>query len=315
MSTRNRDPYDVLGVPRDASQEDIRRAYRRLARTHHPDVSKEPDAESRFKEISEAHDTLGDAEKRAAYDRYGPDWRAAREAAAAGRARSGRRPAGAGRTGGAAGEEIPFEDVEDLFGQGGFGDVFGDLFRGGRPGAGFSMGGADHEAVLELSLEEAARGGRRRITIDGRSMEVDIPAGVTDGQRIRLAGQGGEGVGGGPAGDLYLRVRLRPDRRFRVDGRDLHVELPVSPADAALGASVEVQTLDGTARVKVPPGSSSGRRLRLRGKGLPNPSGTPGDLYATVRIVVPKELTDEEREAYERLRSATGTGRRRSRAA
>jgi curved DNA-binding protein len=177
------------------------------------------------------------------------------------------------------------------------------------------MGGADHEAVLELSLEEAARGGRRRITIDGRSLEVDIPAGVTDGQRIRLAGQGGEGAGGGPAGDLYLRVRLRPDRRFRVEGRDLHVELPVSPADAALGASVEVETLDGTARVKVPPGSSSGRRLRLRGKGLPNPSGTPGDLYATVRIVVPKELTDEEREAYERLRSATGTRRRRSRAA
>jgi curved DNA-binding protein len=313
MSTRSRDPYEVLGVARDASEEDIRRAYRRLARTHHPDVSKEADAESRFKDISEAYDVLRDSDKRAAYDRFGPDWRAAREAGAAGQGRARRRTTRDG--GGGFQEEVRFEDVEDLFGEGGFGDIFGDLFRGGRAGGrGFSMGGADVEAVLELSLEEAARGGRRWITIDERSIEVEIPKGVTDGQRIRLAGQGGPGAGGGPPGDLYLRVRLRPHARFRVEGRDLHVELPVSPADAALGASVEVQTLDGTARVKVPPGSSSGRRLRLRGKGLPNPSGAPGDLYATVRIVVPKELSDDEREAYERLRDVSRTTAR-SRAA
>jgi curved DNA-binding protein len=306
MSSRSRDPYDVLGVARDASQEDIRRAYRRLARSHHPDVSKEPDAETRFKDISEAYDVLRDTERREAYDRFGPDWRAARQAGAgAGRGR-GSRPSGADGGPGVFEEEVRFEDVEDLFGGGGFGDVFGDLFRGGQGGGrGFSMGGADMEAVLELPLEEAGRGGRRRISIDGRSIEVDIPPGVTDGQRIRLAGQGSPGAGGGPTGDLHLRVRLRPHPRFRVDGRDLHVELPVSPADAALGASVDVSTLDGTARVKVPPGSSSGRRLRLRGKGLPNPSGAPGDLYATVRIVVPRKLSDEEREAYERLRQAS----------
>ena len=304
MSTRSRDPYDVLGVARDAAQEDIRRAYRRLARSHHPDVSKEPDAETRFKDISEAYDVLRDQERREAYDRFGPDWRAARQAGAgAGRHRASRRSSADGGPGGVFEEEVRFEDVEDLFGGGGFGDVFGDLFRG--RGCGFSMGGADMEAVLDLSLEEAGRGGRRRISVDGRSIEVDIPPGVTDGQRIRLAGQGGGGAGGRPAGDLYLRVRLRPHPRFRVDGRDLHVELPVSPADAALGASLDVPTLDGTARVKVPPGSSSGRRLRLRGKGLPNPSGPPGDLYATVRIVVPRKPSDEEREAYERLRQAS----------
>lgn len=307
MSTRSRDPYEILGVPRDASQEDVRRAYRRSARAHHPDVSKEPEAEARFKDISEAYDVLRDPERRAAYDRFGPDWRAARQAGAgAGRRRASRRSSADGGTGGAFEEEVRFEDVEDLFDGSGFGDVFGDLFRGGRGGGGgFSMGGPDMEAVLELSLEEAGRGGRRRISIDGRSIEVDIPPGVTDGQRIRLAGQGSAGVGGGPAGDLYLRVRLRPHPRFRVDGRDLHVELAVPPADAALGATVEVATLDGTARVRVPPGSSSGRRLRLRGKGLPNPSGGPGDLYAAVRIVVPRVLTDEEREAYEHLRQAS----------
>jgi curved DNA-binding protein len=307
MSTRSRDPYDVLGVGRDASQEDIRRAYRRLARSHHPDVSKEPDAETRFKDISEAYDVLRDPERRAAYDRFGPDWRAAQQAGAgAGRRRASRRSSGDGGPGAVFEEEVRFEDVEDLFGGSGFGDVFGDLFRGGRGGGrGFSMSGPDTEAVLELSLEEADRGGTRRISIDGRSIEVDIPPGVIDGQRIRLAGQGGAGVGGGPAGDLHLRVRLRPHPRFRVDGRDLHVELPVPPADAALGASVEVPTLHGTARVKVPPGSSSGRRLRLRGKGMRNPSGPPGDLYATVRIVVPRTLSDEEREAYEQLRQAS----------
>lgn len=312
MSTRSRDPYDVLGVARNASQEDIRRAYRRLARTNHPDVNREPGADDRFKEISAAYDTLGDPEKRSAYDRYGPDWRMAQEAARAG-ARTRRRTTHRGG-GGTTTEEIPFEDVEDLFGRGGgagggFGDIFGDLFRGGR--GGFSMGGGDTEAVLELSLEEAARGGRRRVSIDGREVEIEIPAGVADGEVVRIAGQGAQGARGGRTGDLLLRVRLRPHPRFRFEGRDLHTDLDVSPADAALGATLEVPTLEGTARVKVPPGSSSGRRLRLRGKGLPNPGGTPGDLYATVRIVVPREPTDEEREAYERLREVSSRPRRR----
>jgi len=164
--------------------------------------------------------------------------------------------------------------------------------------------------VLELGLEEAARGGQRRIQLsDGRTLEVDLPAGVADGQRLRLDGQGPEGPDE-TRGDLFVRVRLRPHPRFRVEGRNLHTDVDVSPADAALGGTVEVPTLDGRARTKVPAGSSCGRRLRLRGKGLPNPSGSAGDLYATVRIVVPKRLSDDEREAYERLRQVGRPGSR-----
>jgi curved DNA-binding protein len=185
-------------------------------------------------------------------------------------------------------------DFDDL---GGFGDIFGDMFGGGGA-RGFSRRGGDQEATLELSLEEAARGGRRQITLgDGRDYEVNIPAGVTDGQIIRLRGEGAEGMGGGPAGDLLLRVRVRPHSRFRVEGRDLHTDLPVTPSEAALGASVPLRMLDGSSStVKVPGGSSSGRRLRLRGQGMPG-----GDLYARVMIHVPKQLSRDEREAYERL--------------
>jgi curved DNA-binding protein len=188
--------------------------------------------------------------------------------------------------------------VQFDFGEGGFGDLFEGMFGGRRGGAGFSARGGDHEATLELSLEEAVRGGRRKITFaDGRDYEVNVPAGVRDGQIIRLAGEGGEGVGGGPSGDLLLRVRIRPHPRFRVDGRDLHTDLPVTPSEAALGAEVPVRMLDGsTTRLKVPAGSSSGRKLRLRGQGMPG-----GDLYATLMIHVPKNMTKEERELYERL--------------
>ena len=161
--------------------------------------------------------------------------------------------------------------------------------------------------MLDLALEEAARGGKRWLSLgDGRSIEVDIPRGVRDGQRIRLAGEGGPGVGGGPPGDLFLRVRLKPHPRFRVEGRDLYADLAVSPWEAALGAEVPVPTLDGDARVKVPPGSSSGRRLRLRGQGLPGSAGAPaGDLYAVVTIRVPKKLTRKERELFEQLASTS----------
>jgi curved DNA-binding protein len=177
------------------------------------------------------------------------------------------------------------------------------------------MRGGDREAVLELSLEEAARGGPRRISLsDGSDFEVQIPHGVRDGQRIRLPGQGGAGSGGGPSGDLYLRVRLRPHPVFEVEGRDLYVDLPVTPWEAALGAEVPVPTLEGTARVKVPPGSSSGRRLRLRGQGLPDGAGGPaGDLYAIVEIHVPKKLTSRERELFEQLASVSKFDPRRRR--
>jgi curved DNA-binding protein len=177
------------------------------------------------------------------------------------------------------------------------------------------MRGEDHEAVLDLSLEEAARGGKRWLSLaDGRSIEVDIPRGVREGQRIRLAGEGGPGTGGGPPGDLFLRVALKPHPRFRVNGRDLYEDLAVTPWEAALGAEVRVPTLDGNARVKVPPGSSSGRRLRLRGQGLPGSAGAPGgDLYAVVMIHVPKKLSRRERELFEKLASASNFDPRRSR--
>jgi curved DNA-binding protein len=284
MAVGSRDPYEALGVARDASQEEVRSAYRRLARENHPDVNKAPEAEDRFKEVSEAYEILRDPEKRAEYDRLGPGWRAAR----------GAPPGTAGYGDG---------DVRVEFGDGDFADIFEDLFggRGGRRRGGFSQRGMDREAVIELDLEEAARGGRRRLTLsDGREYDVDLPPGVHDGQTIRLSGEGGRGLGGGPGGDLLLRVRLRPHPRFRVRGEDLEVDLPVAPWEAALGAKVPVPTLEGDAQVTVPAGSSCGRRLRLRGAGLGG-----GDLYAVVKIVVPRRLSKRERRLFEELAEAS----------
>lgn len=308
MAVAFQDYYEALEVPRDASEEDIRRSYRRLARKYHPDINKEPSAEDRFKQLSEAYEVLRDKDKRAQYDRFGENWKAGQDVSAAGGFEGFR--GGSGFPGSGDG----YGDVRVDFGSGDFSDFFEGLFgqrghrradggtgRGGRFD-GFSMRGGDHEAVLELSLEEAAAGGKRRISLgDGRDYEVEIPRGVRDGQRIRLAGQGSAGVGGGPAGDLFLRVRLKPHPRFRVEGRDLYVDLPVAPWEAALGAEVPVPTLEGSARVKVPPGASSGRRLRLRGQGLPGTNGSSGDLYAVVEIHVPKRLGKHERELFEQL--------------
>jgi curved DNA-binding protein len=301
MAVGYQDYYEALEVPRTASSEDIRRAYRRLARKYHPDVNKEPGAEDRFKQISEAYEVLRDEEKRARYDRLGPNWK------------NGQDVSGAGGFGEEFRSGDGFGDVRFDFGGGDASDFFEGLFgqrargsaRGpaGRGGFnGFSMRGGNQEAVLELTLEEAASGGKRRLSLgDGRDFEVEIPRGVRDGQRIRLAGQGSAGAGGGPAGDLFLRVRVKPHPRFRVEGRDLYVDLPVSPWEAALGAEAPVPTLTGTARLKVPPGSSTGRRLRLRGQGLPSPDGSAGDLYAVLAIHVPKRLTKQERELFEQL--------------
>jgi curved DNA-binding protein len=305
-----RDFYQALGVSRTASQDEIQRAYRKLARTYHPDINKDPEAEERFKEISEAYDVLSDPESRRRYDAFGPEFRQvppdvdpedwARARAGAGRAGAG---AGAGAGWGRSGAEwVGAEgiDIEDLFG-----DLFGGRVRG-RAGRGRGpIAGADQEAEIEVTVEEAYRGGRRSMTISGlggpRTIEVNIPPGVTDGQRIRLAGQGGRGRDGAPAGDLYLIVRLAPHPRYKVDGRDLSVELRLAPWEAALGTSVSLDTPGGEAKVTVPPGSSSGRRLRLRGRGLPNPRGRPGDLYAEIRIMVPTELSREERRLFEEL--------------
>ena len=301
MAVAFRDYYEVLGVDRSASAEDIRRAYRKLARQYHPDVNKDHGAEDRFKEVAEAYEVLRDPEKRERYDRLGANWKAGDDVS------------GAEGFGGFA-QQNGFRDVHVEFGGGDFSDFFEGLFsargaRGSRRSSafeGFSMRGGDHEAELELSLEEAARGGKRRISLgDGRDYEVNIPAGVRDGQRIRLAGEGGPGMSGGPSGDLFLRVRIKPHPRFRVEGRDLYVDLPVTPWEAALGAEVEVPTLDGKTRVRVPPGSSTGRKLRLRNQGLPGPRGGHGDLYATVKVEVPKRPSAEERELFESLAAAS----------
>jgi curved DNA-binding protein len=323
-----RDYYDTLGVGRDASEEEIRRAYRKLARENHPDVNKDPGAEDRFKEIAEAYEVLRDPEKREKYDRLGENWKAGdRMGGGAGGPNNGGSEGfegfegfdfGGGGGGGGGGG---FRDVQFEFGGGDFSDFFEGMFgaRGG-PGGGRARGaprsarGGDQEAALELTLEEAARGGKRKITLgDGRDYEVNIPRGVKNGQRIRLAGEGGRGPGGGPAGDLYLRVRIKPHPRFRLDGRDLHTDLPVTPSEAALGAEVDIQTLEGTTRVKVPPGSSSGRKLRLRGQGMPDPRGQPGDLYARVMIHVPKKPSKKERELYEQLREVSNFNPRKGR--
>lgn len=296
MAVASSDPYEVLGVPHDASTDDVQQAYRGLARRFHPDVNKDAGAEDRFKAVSEAYDVLRDPEKRARYDRLGAGRRAGRDVSGA----SGFEGFGNG------GVQVDLGAGADLS------ELFEGLFggRGGRPrdSRGSSTAGGDHEAVLELSLEEAVAGGPRKLVIGGRDFEVDLPAGVRDGQRIRLAGQGGSGAGGGPDGDLYLRVALRPHPRFVVDGRDLTTDLPVAPWEAALGASVAVTTPDGTATVKVPPGSSTGRRLRLRGEGLAG-----GDLYARIRVDVPKELSTTERELFEQLARASDFDPRRTR--
>lgn len=301
MPVTFQDYYEALGVSRDASEDEIRQAYRRLARRYHPDINKESGAEDRFKQVSEAYEVLRDPEKRERYDRLGANWRAGQDVSGAGGFEEAFRASDG------------FGDVRVEFGGGEFSDFFESVF-GRRRGAGaragfegFSTRGGDHEAVLDLSLEEAARGGKRRLSLgEGRSLEVDIPRGVRDGQLIRLAGEGGAGAGGAPPGDLFLRVRLRPHPRFRVDGRDLYVDLAVSPWEAALGAEAPVPTLDGNAQVKVPPGSSSGRKLRLRGQGLPASAGAQaGDLYAVLTIRVPNKLTKKERELFEQLASVS----------
>jgi len=293
MALAYKDYYEVLGVPRDADQDAIRRAYRKLARTYHPDVNSDSDAEDRFKEVGEAYEVLSDPEKRERYDRLGANWREQER-------------------------EAPDANFEDFFARQGYGpddigvefsdDLFERLFGGRFAGAGAGarargpLRGQDREALLELSLEDALEGGRRKLTLDQREIDVNFPAGVRDGQLIRLAGQGGPGREGGPPGDLYLRIALRPHRHFRRRGDDdLEVDLPVAAWQAALGATVSVRTPTGSAQVRVPAGSSSGRRLRLRGRGLPAPGGGSGDLYAVVTITVPKDLSDRERELYEQL--------------
>jgi curved DNA-binding protein len=294
MAVEYKDYYEVLGVARGASQDEIRRAYRRLAREYHPDLNSDADAEARFKEVGEAYEVLSDPEKRERYDRLGAQWQARQDAPGGGDFEDffARQDFGGGTTA--------------EFGDGAFSDFFERVFGAGAAPPSGPLRGRDREALLELSLEDALAGGRRRLTLDdGRSVDVNFPAEVREGQRIRLAGQGAPGRDGGPPGDLYLLVALKPDPRFRRQGDDLVVDVRVAPWEAALGATVPVSTLGGEAQVRVPAGSSSGRRLRLRGRGLPRRDGERGDLYAVVQIAVPKQPSDEERELFEKLATAS----------
>lgn len=301
------DYYEVLGVGRDADPGEIKKAYRRLAREFHPDINKDPGAEKRFKEITEANEVLSDPELRERYDAFGPEfrrvpedvdpeeWKAAQRMRAQGGTGAG--PGGFYPGGSQAGmdEEAMADFLSDLFAQ------RGQSSRHWGP-----VPGADQRAGITLSVEDAFSGGRRSLTLPGptgeRTIQVNIPAGVTNGQTIRLPGQGGRGMQGAPAGDLYLHVTVAPHPRYRLDGRDIEVDLPLTPWEAALGATVPVEGPGGTAKVKVAPGTSSGKRLRLRGRGLPGTGSKPaGDLYAKVQVVVPTDPSDEERDLYEEL--------------
>jgi curved DNA-binding protein len=279
-----KDYYSILGVPRDADDESIKKAYRRLARKYHPDVSKEPDATARFQEVGEAYETLKDPEKRAAYDALGSH-----------------RP----------GQDFrPPPDWAERFQAGGFEDLGGidlsDLFAsfGGMRGAGAGpRRGRDYEVTVHLRLEDAARG--TEVTLElgpGQTVQARIPKGATDGQRLRLRGKGGAGRKGGAAGDLYLNIALHPHPLFKVSGHDLFLDVPVAPWEAALGASIEIPTLEGRVALRIPAGSKAGQRLRLGGKGLPRPSGSAGDLYAVLSVAVPSVLSERERKLFEALR-------------
>jgi curved DNA-binding protein len=289
-----KDYYKTLGVERGASDDDIKKAYRKLARKYHPDVSKELNAKEKFQEVAEAYETLRDKEKRAAYDSLGsyrpgqdfrppPDW--------------------FDRFGSGQTEDLHDVDLSDLFEQMG---IFGRA-RGRRGGFGRNMPipGEDYELPVRISVEEAASGTERQLALNDTTITARIPKGASDGQRLRLRGKGGTGTNGGPAGDLYLLIVLEPHPLYKVRGHDLEIEVPLAPWEAALGAQVEIPTLDGRVTMKVPPGSNGGQKLRLGGKGLPKPDGGAGDLYAALDIVVPSTLSDAERKLFEDLRSVS----------
>lgn len=304
-----RDYYQIMGLARDASPDDIKRAYRKLARKYHPDVSKEADAEARFKELGEAYEVLKDPEKRAAYDRLGADWRAGQEFRPPPDWGAGFEFSGPGFSGGMGGQFSDF--FESLFG-GGFGPGAGFGPSPGHGGRHFHARGEDSHAKIAIDLEDAYQGATRNISLshseagrDGRprlaerNLQVRIPKGVRQGSRIRLAGQGGAGRGQGAAGDLYLEVEFHPHPFYRVEGRDVYLDLPLAPWEAALGATVHAPTPGGPVALKIPPGSAAGRKLRLPGRGIPGEP--PGDFYAVLQIALPPADSEAARELFRRM--------------
>ena len=300
-----KDYYKIMGVERDATQDEIKRAYRKLARKYHPDVSKASDAEERFKEVGEAYEVLKDPEKRAAYDQLGANWKAGADFNPPPDWDAGFEFGGGGFTGGDAGDYSDF--FESLFGQG-----FGAAHGGGGRRRTYHARGEDHHAKVLIDLEDAFNGATRTITLRHpeldatghvvnreRTLNVKIPKGVKEGQRIRLSGQGAPGMGEGPAGDLYLEINFKPHSLYRVEGRDLYLDLPVAPWEAALGATVKTPTPKGPVDLKIPAGTRSGQKLRLKGRGIP---GTPpGDIYVIPQIVLPPANTEAAKALYRKM--------------
>lgn len=298
-----KDYYETLGLKRDATQDDIKNAYRKLARKYHPDVSKEADAEERFKEMGEAYKVLKDPESRASYDRLGANWQNGQDF---------QPPPGAEggfefRTGAQNG--AGFEGMD-------FGDFFEQMFsrQAGRQRT-MHMPGEDHHAKIQIDLEDAYRGAERSISLRlpemdehghvvnrSRTLSVNIPKGIRAGQNLRLAGQGGAGIGGGQPGDLYLEIAFRPHPHYRVDGTDVYMDLPLAPWEAALGATVNANTPAGPVELTIPPNSTAGRKLRLKGKGIP--AKEAGNLYIVLAIVLPPADNDEARQAYRAMQDA-----------
>jgi len=305
-----KDYYKILGVDKKAGQKEIKKAYRRLAREHHPDVNPgDKAAEERFKEINEAYEVLGDSAKRQKYDELGASWQQWQ--------RTGRDPRGfdwsqwfsGGQPGGGR-VHVEYRDLGDLFGEGGgFSDFFRSIF-GGMGGSAYSQQprsrrGQSLEYPVEVTLEEAFSGTKRILQMDSRRIEVVIPPGVDSGSRVRMSGQGQPGLGGGQAGDLYLRISVLPHKSLRREGDDLSCEVPVSLYTAILGGEVAVPTLKGDVMLKIPPETQSGRRFRLKGLGMPklkNPKAM-GDLYAEVKVVLPQKLSGKEKELFAELAS------------
>ncbi len=306
-----KDYYKILGVSKDATQDEIKKAYRKLARKYHPDVSKEPDADRRFKEIGEAYEVLKDPEKRAAYDQLGPNWQAGQDFRPPPDWDAGFEFSGGGFT---AGDSADYSDFFELL----FGRRKGGRYQdaGGHQRAGayttFRARGEDHHARILIDLEDSYNGATREIVLkkpvitpeghvrtEERTLRVKIPRGIKPGQHIRLKGQGSPGIGGGPAGDLLLEVEFNPHRLYRVEGADVYLDLPVAPWEAALGATVKVPTPAGPVDMKIPAGSYQGRKLRLRGRGIP--SKKPGDFYVVLQIALPPADTEKAKEIYRKM--------------
>jgi len=302
-----KDYYKIMGVARDATQEEIKRAYRLLARKFHPDVSKEPDAEARFKEVGEANEVLKDPEKRAAYDKLGANWKAGQDFRPPPDWNAGFEFSGGGF---ADSDAAQFSDF--------FESLYGRSFNAGRGGAAFHAKGQDHHARVLIDLEDAYNGTTRAITLQApeadaqgrvvmreRKLNVTIPRGIRAGQHIRLAGQGTPGTGQGKAGDLYLEIEFRPHPFYRVEQHDVYLDLPIAPWEAALGATLNAPTPSGAVEIKIPPCSASGNKLRLKGRGIP--ASTPGDFYVVLKIALPPAESEADKEVYRNMAAQFGS--------